>query len=239
MWQGMARWLEGLASGLPLRPKAILVVSAHWEDECFTLTASESPELIYDYHGFPPHTYVLRYPVKGAPWLAHQIHERLCAAGLPAALDEARGLDHGAFIPFKLIYPFADIPMVQLSLRGDLDPAAHLAAGEALAGLRDEGVLIVGSGMSFHNMRPTGERVEARAQEFDDWLTETVMQHPSERRQRLLHWSEAPQARFSHPREEHFLPLLVACGAAVDQPARRIYAERLGGLIAVSAFRFG
>lgn len=239
MWQRLGQWLQGLAASLPSRPKAILVVSAHWEAECFALTSGRSPGLLYDYSGFPPHTYHLRYPAPGAPWLAREACQRLRAAGFAAALDEARGLDHGAFIPFKLIYPLADIPMLQLSLRGDLDPAAHLAAGEALAGLREEGVLIVGSGMSFHNMRPSGVGIESRAQAFDDWLHETLAQAPEERSQRLRQWCQAPQARFAHPREEHLLPLLVACGAAADQPARRIYAERLGGLVPVSAYRFG
>lgn len=239
MWHSLGAWLQGLASSLPERPKAILVVSAHWEAERFTLTSSPAPGLVYDYSGFPAHTYRLQYPVAGAPWLARVVCERLRGAGLSAALDDTRGLDHGAFIPFKLIYPQADIPMLQLSLCSDLDPAAHLAAGTALAGLREEGVLIVGSGMSFHNVRASGEDLAARAQAFDDWLLETLMGTPEERSQRLRHWVEAPQARFAHPREEHLLPLLVACAAAGDQPARRVYAERLGGLVAVSAYRFG
>ncbi|SEN42740.1 Aromatic ring-opening dioxygenase, catalytic subunit, LigB family [Pseudomonas sp. ok272] len=239
MWQAMGAWLQGLAASLPERPKAILVVSAHWEAESFRLTASPTPELIYDYSGFPAHTYQLQYPVAGAPWLARAACERLCAAGLAATLDASRGLDHGAFIPFKLIYPQADIPMVQLSLRDDLDPAAHLAAGAALAGLREQGVLIVGSGMSFHNMRPSGADQAERGQAFDDWLFETLMSAPPMQRQRLCQWAAAPQARFAHPREEHLLPLLVASAAAGNLPARRVYTERLGGLIAVSAYRFG
>lgn len=239
MWLKMGTWLQGLASSLPDRPKAILVVSAHWETDCFTLTASPSPGLIYDYSGFPAHTYRLQYSVSGAPWLARDVCGRLRRAGLPAALDEARGLDHGAFIPFKLIYPQADIPMLQLSLMRDMDPAAHLAAGRALAGLRAEGVLIVGSGMSFHNMHPPGEGLARRAKAFDDWLFDTLTSVPQERSRHLHNWTEAPEARFAHPREEHLLPLLVACGAAADEPARRIYAEQLGGLVAVSAYRFG
>lgn len=239
MWQQLGLFLENLAAELPFRPKAVLVISAHWESAAFSVMASPSPELIYDYYGFPEHTYQLSYPVAGAPWLAREVCQRLKTAGLQADMDLRRGLDHGAFIPFKLIYPQADIPMLQLSLRSDLDPLAHLAAGKALAGLREEGVLIVGSGMSFHNMRPTGAAVAERAQAFDDWLLESLMLAPSARSERLARWADAPHAHFAHPREEHLLPLLVACGAALDQPAQRIYSERLGGVVAASAYRFG
>lgn len=239
MWNEMGAWLKGLARDLPERPKAILVISAHWECEQFTLTSNPVPELIYDYSGFPAHTYRLRYPVSGAPRLARKACECLRAAGLQAVLDDTRGLDHGVFIPFKLIYPQADIPILQLSLRSDLDPAAHLAAGAALEGLREEGVLIVGSGMSFHNLRPSGVDLPSRAQAFDDWLFCTLMATLDERTLRLRYWNQAPEARFAHPREEHLLPLLVACGAASGQPARRIFAERLGGVVAVSAYSFG
>lgn len=239
MWLQLGSWLAALSSSLPGRPKAILLVSAHWEEERFTLGASADPALIYDYHGFPAATYQLSYPVAGAPWLAQEVCSRLQAVGLAASQDRTRGLDHGAFVPFKLIYPEADIPMLQMSLRRDLDPQAHLLAGEALAGLREDGVLIVGSGMSFHNLQPSGADVEERAQAFDDWLCETLTGDVGERRRRLCNWTQAPQARFAHPREEHLLPLLVACGAAADQPARRVYAEKLAGLVAVSAYRFG
>ncbi|WP_448680729.1 DODA-type extradiol aromatic ring-opening family dioxygenase [Pseudomonas nicosulfuronedens] len=239
MWASMSDWLQGLASSLEARPRAILVISAHWEAEVFSVTSALHPSLIYDYTGFPPHTYQLRYPVMGAPQLAQEIRQRLATAGLPAVLDGKRGLDHGAFIPFKLIYPLADIPMLQLSLRSDLDAEAHFAAGEALSALKAEGVLIVGSGMSFHNLQPSGRAVEARAAEFDDWLARAAAMEPGARREQLIGWPDAPHARFAHPREEHLLPLLVACGASASQPARRIYAERLGGVVDISAFRFG
>lgn len=239
MWLPLGHWLRTLSLSLPERPSAILVVSAHWETDRFTLASASSPGLVYDYHGFPAHTYQLTYPAPGAPWLAERACALLGEAGLQASLNERRGLDHGAFVPLKLIYPDADIPILQMSLREDLDPATHLAAGAALASLREEKVLIVGSGMSFHNLRPTGADVEHRAQVFDDWLAETMACDPVERHRRLSHWQRAPEARFAHPREEHLLPLLVACGAAADQPARRVYAQRLAGQIAVSAFRFG
>lgn len=239
MWQAMGAWLRDLGQEIGARPRAILVISAHWEAERFQLTAAPAPRLLYDYSGFPAHTYHLRYPAPGAPWLAQAARLLLTESGLEVELDTARGLDHGAFVPFKLIYPQADVPLVQLSLRRDLDPAAHLAAGAALAGLRREGVLIVGSGMSFHNLNPQGPNVVDRAQAFDDWLARTLALPPQARREALRHWTQAPHARFAHPREEHLLPLLVACAAAGEAPARRLYAERLAGLVAVSGYRFG
>lgn len=239
MWLQLGNWLRTLSISLPVRPKAILVISAHWESDQFTLGAASSPSLIYDYRGFPAQTYELTYPAPGAPWLAEQAYASLNSAGLQACVDTQRGLDHGAFVPFKLIFPDADIPILQMSLRKDLDPGAHLAAGAALAHLREENVLIVGSGMSFHNLQPTGAAVGNRAQVFDDWLAETMACEPLERYRRLCHWQLAPQARFAHPRAEHLLPLMVACGAAAGQPARRVYAERLAGQIAVSAYEFG
>jgi len=239
LWQTMGNWLRNLGREIVPRPRAVLVISAHWETERFRLTTSPVPRLLYDYSGFPEHTYRLRYPVPGAPWLAEAARMLLLDAGLDAELDTQRGLDHGAFVPFKLIYPQADIPLVQLSLRSDLDPVSHLAAGAALAGLRREGVLIVGSGMSFHNLNPQGSDIATRAQVFDDWLARTLALAPQARREALCHWTQAPHARFAHPREEHLLPLMVACGSAVDAPAQRLYAEQLGGLVAVSGYRFG
>jgi aromatic ring-opening dioxygenase catalytic subunit (LigB family) len=152
-WDATADWLKGLVAGLPERPKAVLVISGHWEAPVFTVGSGPAPELIFDYYGFPEETYRLRFDAPGSPQLAQRVRDLLDQAGLPAAEDPQRGYDHGVFVPLKLVLPAADIPVVQLSLRADLDPAAHLAAGRALAPLRDEGVLIVGSGMSWHNMR--------------------------------------------------------------------------------------
>jgi aromatic ring-opening dioxygenase catalytic subunit (LigB family) len=152
-WDKMAAFLKGVAATLPRRPEAILVVSAHWLESGFHVTSAPRPELIYDYYGFPPHTYALKYPASGEPRLASRIAELLGQANLASHADPSRGFDHGMFIPLMLMFPEADIPVVQVSLRRDLDPARHLQAGQALAPLRDEGVLILGSGMSFHNMR--------------------------------------------------------------------------------------
>src|SRR5690606_24101169 len=185
----------------------------------------------------PPETYRLTWPAPGAPWLAERGAELIRAAGLPAAIDPARGYDHGVFVPLKVAFPDADVPVVPMSLHDSLDPALHLAAGAALAPLREEGVLVLGSGMSFHNLRAMGDpRVAAPSQEFDRFLVEAAAAGPGERARRLAAWEQAPWARLCHPREEHLLPLMVAAGASAA-PGSHDYGERvLGG--AVSAFRF-
>jgi aromatic ring-opening dioxygenase catalytic subunit (LigB family) len=239
-WDKMAAWLRGIADTLPERPKAIVVVSGHWEEDAFTVGAGPAPDLIYDYTGFPPHTYELRYPAPGAPALAARIVELLRAAGLPATVDAGRGFDHGVFIPFLLIYPDADIPIVPLSLRAGLDPAEHLAAGRALQALRDEGVLIVGSGMSFHNMGAfRTPAATAPSEVFDRWLTDAVETRDAAARwDDLAHWSRAPAARQAHPREEHLLPLMVAAGAAADEPGERVFSDTVM-MARISGYRFG
>ena len=239
-WNAMADFLKNVASTLPARPTAIVVVSAHWLEPVFSVTSGTQPALFYDYYGFPPHTYELRYPAPGEPPLAARIAGLLGQAQLPAQQDPARGFDHGMFIPLKLMFPDADIPVVQLSLRHDLEPQAHLEAGRALAALRDEGVLIVGSGMSFHNMRAYGDsRFSAISDEFDEWLTQAVQSPAAERELKLLDWTNAPHAHLCHPRggEEHLIPLLVAAGAGSEAPGRKIYSERVMQT-AISAFRF-
>ncbi len=241
IWDGMADFLKGIADTLPSRPRAILMVSGHWLADDFRVTAGERPELIYDYHGFPDHTYRLDYPAPGSPLLAELIETRLSEAGLASHRDPARGFDHGMFIPLKLMFPEAEIPVVQLSLRQDLDPAAHLAAGEALEALRREGVLIVGSGMSFHNMRGYGDPAfTAPSEAFDAWLTEAVEASPEQRRVALHDWIRAPKAHQCHPpgQEEHLIPLMVAAGAAGQDRGRKVYSERVLET-QLSAFRFG
>jgi aromatic ring-opening dioxygenase catalytic subunit (LigB family) len=240
-WDGMAGFLRGLLGTLPARPTGIVLVSAHWLAGDFSVTSGAQPELIYDYRGFPPHTYELTYPAPGEPALAARVAKALGAAGLPATQDATRGFDHGMFIPLKVMRPEADIPVVQLSLRRDLDPGAHLDAGRALAGLREDGVLIVASGMSFHNMRGYGDpRFGPVSDRFDAWLSDAVASPSAEREQRLRDWEAAPEARASHPPggEEHFIPLLVAAGAAHGDAGRKIYSERVMETT-LSAFRFG
>jgi len=194
--------------------------------------------LIYDYTGFPPHTYELQYPAPGEPALAEHIVSLLKKSGLSARTDPTRGFDHGIFIPFLLAFAAADIPVVPLSLTSDLDPGRHLAAGRALSELRNEGVLIVGSGMSYHNLAAMFSGGGAAAAEsFDSWLNDAV-QDPGTRDQRLAAWRSAPGGRESHPREEHLIPLMVAAGAAGEDPGVRTFSESIAGK-ALSGFQFG
>jgi aromatic ring-opening dioxygenase catalytic subunit (LigB family) len=234
----MAAWLRGLGASLGEKPRAVLVISGHWERDEFTVGSSVRPPLIYDYSGFPRHTYELKYDAPGSPALAQRVRELLAEAGIPARLDAERGFDHGVFIPFKLIYPNADVPIVQLSLRAALDPAAHIRVGEALAKLRNEGVLIVGSGMSYHNMKGFGGAAQEPSDTFDTWLSDTVTAEAKIRNQRLAQWQNAPAARQAHPREEHLIPLMVAAGAAGEDVGRKTFSDRIMGAT-VSAYQFG
>ena len=236
-WTGMETFLKGIAATLPERPKAIIVVSGHWETNGFMFTGTERPSLIYDYSGFPAYTYQLRYDVRGAPELASRAAYMLKDSGLMAAVDPTRGLDHGVFVPLKVAFPDADIPLIEMSVEKTLDPALHAAAGKALAPLRAEGVLILASGMSFHNMRAYGDpRSTAQSQAFDKWLTHAVQQDGPQRATTLASWASAPSGRFSHPQEDHLIPLMVAGGAS-EAPGEQIYNE-LVMQTAISAYRF-
>jgi aromatic ring-opening dioxygenase catalytic subunit (LigB family) len=237
-WESLATFLRDVRSTLETRPKAIVVVSAHWEESRATVTGRVDPPLLFDYAGFPHETYLLRYDVPGSPSLARRITELLEAAYIQANTDTHRGLDHGVFIPFMLVEPEADIPIVELSLVAGLDPTQHLAIGAALAPLRDEGVLIVGSGMSYHNMRGLMSGQSLGAATFDAWLSAAAVADPSARTSALQHWQSAPDARLAHPREEHLLPLMVAAGAAGDDRGSHVFHERIGGTV-ISAYRFG
>ena len=222
------------------RPKAVLVISGHWETSRFTVQSGVQPGMVYDYIGFPPDTYEIRYGAPGAPDVAARVRTLLEKAGLPAGLDAERGYDHGTFAPLYAMYPQADVPVLQLSLLRGYEPEAHLAAGRALAPLRDEGVLIVGSGLSWHNLRVFGAAAAAPSDAFDTWLASTLAAAPAERTARLCDWTSAPHARLAHPQEDHFVPLMVALGAAEGETAHRVYHERnfMGGVTA-SSYRFG
>jgi aromatic ring-opening dioxygenase catalytic subunit (LigB family) len=209
-----------------------LVATAHWEEEAFTFSSGTAPGMIHDYSGFPAHTYQVRYPASGAPELAAFAADLLARRGIAARLDAERGFDHGTFVPLHVMWPDADVPVVQMSIRHDLDPAAHLAAGAALAELRDAGVLAIGSGLSYHNLARFGPAGRASSATLDSWLheTKTAPEH-TQRALRLEAWASAPTARLAHPREEHLLPLHIAVGAAGDDRGTCAYREEgfLGG----------
>ena len=237
-WDGMARYLASFADDYRSDIKAIIVISAHWESQTIKVTGSRQPDLIYDYHGFPAHTYELKWPAPGAPELARQAVDMLSAGGITAELDRQRGYDHGVFIPFLLAFEQADIPTIQISLSADLSPETHLQMGKLLAPLRKEGVLIVGSGMSYHDVGALmGRKQIAGAAEFDTWLSESMLDIKG-RETHLAGWADAPFARACHPREEHLLPLHIVAGAAMGEKAELSYHENVMGA-AISAFKFG
>lgn len=216
--QQMVSYLQALAKSIP-RPAAILVISAHWEAPVATVTTAADPGLLYDYYGFPEPSYEIQYPCPGEPALAAQLVACLGNAGISAAASDQRALDHGVFVPLKIMYPEAGIPCVQLSLLESLDPEAHIRLGEALRSLVYNNLLIVGSGFSFHNLKAFYESdratLLANNARFEKWLTDTCCNtqlSETERRQRLVNWKEAPAALYSHPREEHLLPLHVCYG---------------------------
>ncbi|NOX40967.1 MAG: dioxygenase [Alphaproteobacteria bacterium] len=238
-WNHMRVFLSGLIANLDEKPREILLITAHWETPDITLSTNLAPNLLFDYYNFPPHTYELTWPAPGAPKLAERAAELLIKSGIETKFDQTRGFDHGVFVPMKLALPEADIPLAMMSLRQYLDPAHHLAAGAALAPLRAEGVLIIGSGLSYHNLAAFSADVEnPEADKFDAWLTTTIEGPTDDRAKALAAWAAAPGARASHPREDHLAPIFVAAGAAQTDPGQRVYHEILMGN-AVSAYRFG
>ncbi len=237
----LAEYLRSLARVSHERPRAVLMVSAHWEEPVPTVMTSAHPPMLYDYYGFPPESYQITWPAPGDPELAARVRSLLSGAGIANATSADRGFDHGAFVPMKLTWPKADMPTVQLSLKEGLDPAEHLAIGRALAPLREEGVLILGSGMSYHNMRGFfrgGSDAAAHSRTFDAWLAETATAEAAERDARLTRWASAPSARQSHPREEHLLPLMVIAGAAGADRGRVAFRGSVMSA-AISAHHFG
>jgi len=234
----LATYLRSVAHVPKTPPKAVLVISAHWEEAVATVMTAAKPPLLYDYYGFPPESYEITWPAPGEPALARRVRELLGSAGFESAENSERGYDHGTFVPLKLAYPDANVPTVQLSLVRGLDPKEHLALGRALAPLRDEGVFIIGSGMTYHNLRAFGPQSSKVADAFDAWLRESVPLPQSERDQRLTDWASAPSARQAHPREEHLLPLMVIAGAAGADRAQVPYNGKILDL-RLSAYHFG
>lgn len=237
---GTYDYLQRLPATLPQAPKAILSVSGHWEEPEFTVSTSARPPMVYDYYGFPEHTYQVVYPAPGSPLLAGRVRELLREAGVHCGENAERGFDHGTFVPLAVMYPKADVPVVSLSLRSNLSAQEHLRMGAALAPLREESVLIMGSGLSYHNLRML--RMSASAgpvsRQFEAWLTEAVSQPDEAARGReLSRWAEAPAARLAHPREEHLIPLMVAAGAAGSSLGRLDFQDHVWG-VSMASYRF-
>ncbi|MNZ49214.1 LigB family dioxygenase [compost metagenome] len=231
--------LQRLAQNLP-RPRAILVVSAHWESPDLRVSSAAQPATWHDFYGFPDELYTLQYPAPGSPDLAARVVELLTASELPATLDPQRPLDHGAWVPLRLMYPAADIPVVQLSLPSRLGPVMQDRIGKALRPLREEGILLIGSGSITHNLGELDwhagpEVIEPWAREFRDWMVEKLVGNDEEA---LFDYRrQAPWAVRNHPRDEHLLPLYFARGAG---DAMRI--EHAGftlGALGMDIYRFG
>ncbi len=232
MYGPIRAFLEGLPATLPGRPDAIVVVTAHWEAAAFTIASGPNPELIYDYGGFPPHTYEVTYPAPGAPEVARRAAELASAQGIEVVLDPDHGWDHGVFVPLAVSWPNADIPVVAVSLKVGLDPAEHLEFGAALEQLRSENIVIIGSGLNIHDL---SFRITAQqSAEFDAWLEDTMEQSPEVRSQRLIHWRQGPNATIAHPREEHLLPLMTIAGAGGNSSPVRTHRDLMFGLPAAA-----
>ena len=237
-----AAW-RALARELPA-PRAVLMVSAHWETAAPAVSATPAPATIHDFGGFPRPLYEIEYPAPGASWLGERVRDLLAAAGLPAAIDRTRGIDHGAWVPLREMYPAADVPVAQLALQTQLGPAHHHRLGLALSALRREGVLIVGSGSLTHNLRDMifgateeSPRVPAYVPAFQAWIHDKVMARDVAA---LIDYRRlAPGAARAHPGEEHLLPLHVVLGAAgTAAMPRRIHAGIAEGALAMDAYTF-
>jgi len=224
------------------RPESILVVSAHWDTARPAVSSAAKPETIYDFYGFPPELYRLRYPAPGAPKLAERAASLLEKSGLRTDIDPARGLDHGAWTSLMLMYPAADIPVTQLSIQSRLGPGHHVRLGDALRPLRDEGVLIFASGGATHNLRELSyQRGNPVPQpwvvEFNEWLADALL---ARRKEDLVGYREkAPHAVRNHPTDEHLIPLFVALGAgSPDAAPQRLHSSIESGVISMDAYRF-
>ncbi len=232
-------FLAGLCGSIP-RPKAILVVSAHWLTEVPTVSSAAAPETIYDFYGFPENLYGAVYPAPGDPDLASALMGRLKGAGFSARVDHKRGFDHGTWVPLKLIYPKADIPVIQLSVSPGQNPTWHLALGEHLRPLRDEGVLIIGSGGLTHNLHeyvrsPKNNPTPDWVADFTRWVYAAIIEGRS--RDLSGYRERAPHGDLNHPTLDHLLPLFVALGASGGK-GRRVHHSYDRGVLAMDAYRF-
>lgn len=232
--------LAKLPAQLAVKPKAILVITGHWEAPRFTVSTAEHPPMEYDYYGFPEYTYHVQYPASGNIELAARVKRLLGAAGIDCDEDVKRGLDHGVFVPLMLMYPEADVPVVLLSMKSGYDPLEHIKVGQALAPLRDEGVLIIGSGLTYHNMRGFGRHESYEPSvKFEQYLNAAISDpDPQRRNQALVNWEQAPFARLVHPREDHLIPLMVVAGVAGDSVGQRIFTDTVYEVV-MASYRFG
>jgi 4,5-DOPA dioxygenase extradiol len=231
-------FLEELGASMP-HPRAILVVSAHWETRVPFVNAVAVNDTIHDFRGFPRELHEMRYPAPGSPLVAGEVADLLDNAGFATKVHEDRGLDHGAWVPLILMYPEAQIPVVQLSVQTELGPEHHLNLGRALEPLTRDGVLIVGSGSFTHDLSSIWNATEEPewVKSFADWMDEAIVEN---RVGDLIHYRNlAPNAERNHPTEEHLLPLFVALGAAGDSPlAKRIHSSVSHGVLRMDAYRF-
>ncbi len=234
------REFRRLPERLPAAPKAVLVITGHWEADEYTVSTAQQPPMEYDYHGFPANTYQIKYPAPGSPELAQRVKQLLSPTGVSVREDAQRGFDHGTFVPLSLMYPDARVPVVMLSMKSSYDPAEHLRIGQALQPLRDEGVLIIGSGLTYHNMRGFGrEESTAVAQAFEQFLESAIGQaDPRQRDAMLLDWESAPGARQAHPREDHLIPLMVVAGAAGNDTGRTVFVDHVMK-VPMASYEFG
>lgn len=231
--------LARMPSELPERPKAILMISGHWETYDVSVMHAARPGMVYDYYNFPPHTYDVVYPSPGAPELAEQAADLIREAGFAVSLNETQGYDHGTFVPMQIMYPDADVPLFQVSIRKNYSPEEHFSIGRALAPLRDQGVLIVGSGLSYHNLRMFGPQAKVPSTAFDTWLKDTLALPAADRTRALIDWESAPYARVCHKEEDHLVPLFAALGAAEEGAAIQTYHEEgIFGGVTASSYRF-
>lgn len=221
--------MRALPNNLPARPTAVLVVTAHWETPEFTVSTGERPPMLYDYGGFPANTYQIQYPAPGSPAVAARVVDLLTGAGIPVRQDASRGFDHGTFVPLSLIFPDASVPVVMLSIKASYDPQEHIQVGKALQALREEGVLILGSGLNYHNMRGFGRAESTQvAEEFEHFISAAIARpQAAERHAMLVDWEAAPGARQAHPYEDHLLPLMVVAGAAGADVGHQVFVEKV------------
>ncbi|WP_244464732.1 DODA-type extradiol aromatic ring-opening family dioxygenase [Martelella endophytica] len=243
-WKELEVFLKGFDKALGRRPKAVLVISAHWEKvDQLTVSTAAHPGMLFDYYGFPKHTFELSYPAPGAPEVGEHVRDVVAKAGIETKSDSERGFDHGVFIPFMMMYPDADVPIAMMSLDPDLSAETHFRIGEALQSLRDEDILIVASGLSYHNMRMfyrEDPEHAAAATRFDAWLKEALaIEDPAQRNARLATWTENPDALACHvPDHDHLVPVFAAAGAAGADTGQQIFRGNFRGK-PYSAYRFG